>query len=767
MASNENTRILPEIGGATVGTRLSGIYELDERIASGGMGEVYRGHNIETNDPVAIKIVLPEFARDPTILALFRKEASILFHLSHDAIVRYHVFTVDPGIGRPYMAMEFVNGVSLVDLMDGGPMALEDVRKLCIRLASGLATAHEAGVIHRDLSPDNVIVVGGKVDRAKIIDFGIARSANVGGETLLGGKFAGKYNYVSPEQLGLYGGDVTDRSDIYSLGLVLAAMLLGKPIDMSGSQVDVIDKRRKVPDLSAVDPSFRPLLEAMLQPDPADRPKSMNDVVARAARSKPADPNDMRTVIQQRPLTMPPTTQPPTTQPPASPPIVTQQPMASTQPPAAPPRPVDTWAIDASTPAGPIPRHSAGSDVPAQGNAPQRPAQAAAPAAPATVSESPFGPYVPPPEVPFTKGVAISPPAPSATIATPGVGGGSRPPRGNTGLIAAAVGVILVLAGGGLYFSGILGPSEQSSVESQGGDSGTGGGSGTETGGGATGGGGTEAGGGSVGGATTTGGGTEAGGGTGGGSTTTGGGTETGGGTGGGSTTTGGGSTTTGGGTETAPPVVIDKMAQIITWLKDYPGGACSFATPTSVSDKATDIEAFGSSVEPFEVMMQQFQEKFGIEPNISVRQLEPNQCIVADFLRTLSNSRGRPPQLTLAQTTIPSGGTLTGEIKTENGRHTDLILVDHKGVAYNLNDRLIEAGDGQTFSIKLGLGAADLARQDGVPQLVIAITSDKGIPAASFTGRLEASELFSKISEEMGKAPNANATAKYFRLGG
>ncbi|WP_292217357.1 serine/threonine-protein kinase, partial [Mesorhizobium sp.] len=278
MSADDKTRISPNVANTAVGTQLSGIYELDERIAFGGMGEVYRGHNIQTGDHVAIKIVLPEFARDQTILSLFRKEASILNHLSHDAVVRYHVFTIDPGIGRPYLAMEFVDGQSLFDVMRRGPMPTEDVRKLCHRLASGLSAVHQAGAIHRDLSPDNIILPGGRVERAKIIDFGIARSATVGGETLIGGKFAGKYNYVSPEQLGLYSGDVSEQSDIYSLGLVLAAALRGKPIDMGGSQFEIVEKRRTVPDLSDIDADFRGIVEAMLQPDPQDRPISMADI---------------------------------------------------------------------------------------------------------------------------------------------------------------------------------------------------------------------------------------------------------------------------------------------------------------------------------------------------------------------------------------------------------------------------------------------------------------------------------------------------------
>ena len=121
---------------------------------------------------------------------------------------------------------------------------------------------------------------------AKIIDFGIARSHRPGEGTIIGDGFAGKYNYVSPEQLGLAGGDVSLKSDIYSFGLVLAEALRGRPIDMSGSQAEVIEKRRVIPDLSDIDPSIRPLIEAMLQPLPANRPQNMAAVAAWEAPGK-------------------------------------------------------------------------------------------------------------------------------------------------------------------------------------------------------------------------------------------------------------------------------------------------------------------------------------------------------------------------------------------------------------------------------------------------------------------------------------------------
>jgi serine/threonine protein kinase len=260
------------------GTRLNGIYEVDHVIASGGMGEVYKGHTVQTGDVVAIKVLLPEFAENDAALGLFRREASALHNLQHEAIVRYYVFTIEPVLRRPYLAMEFVEGQSLSALIKREPLTYEAVRSLLKRVAAGLHVAHERGIIHRDVSSDNIMIPGGDVARAKIIDFGIARSTQMSEHTIIGGGFAGKYNYVSPEQLGLFGGDVRAKSDIYSLGLVLVEALTGQPIDMGGSQAAVLDKRRKVPDLGPVDLRIRPLLEKMLQPDPAARPESMAHV---------------------------------------------------------------------------------------------------------------------------------------------------------------------------------------------------------------------------------------------------------------------------------------------------------------------------------------------------------------------------------------------------------------------------------------------------------------------------------------------------------
>jgi serine/threonine-protein kinase len=404
MPADERTLIVPGGGDSVaVGTQISGTYELDERIAAGGMGEVFRGHNILTGDPVAIKIVLPEFAQDQMILALFRKEALVLNHLFHEAIVRYHVFAIDQAMGRPYLAMEFVDGVPLGDLFQRGPMLASEARILLARLTSGMAAAHAAGVVHRDLSPDNIILPGADVSRAKIIDFGIAR-AGVGGETVLGGLFAGKYNFVSPEQLGLFGGEVGEASDIYSLGLVIAAALRGKPLDMGGSQVEVIEKRRTVPDLSDVDPDLRPLLETMLQPDPADRPPGMAEIAAwvRPAPQIPT-PYAAPSFAPSRERTSPPPAR----------------------------------GAERAEPDGPI--ADAGGSGAATGLRPAEP-----------VGESPFGPYVPPPK---------------AETATPGmatpVAETTRKGRGGWFVGAIVLLAVGAAAAGGAWYAGYFGGANQ------------------------------------------------------------------------------------------------------------------------------------------------------------------------------------------------------------------------------------------------------------------------------------------------------------------
>lgn len=273
---------LPCVDGGDLlapGDLINNNYRIVKLISSGGMGEVYRGANQFTGDPVAIKVILPELARDPAVVALFKREARILGQLGDNAIVRYHNFILDPDLNRYCLVMEHVEGRSLLDrVRNEGPLPPRDARFLMRRLANGLARVHQHNVIHRDLSPDNVILRNNRVDDAVLIDFGIARPLS-GGDGL-GGRFAGKYRYIAPEQLGHFKGHIDARTDIYGLALMMVAVLRGEPPKMGGTAVEASARRRHIPDLSGIEPRLMPLLQYMLEPDPAARPASMESVIA-------------------------------------------------------------------------------------------------------------------------------------------------------------------------------------------------------------------------------------------------------------------------------------------------------------------------------------------------------------------------------------------------------------------------------------------------------------------------------------------------------
>ena len=290
-----------------VGDVLNHIFEVRRFIGRGGMGEVFEGVNVNTDERVAIKVMLPAMAADEKIVALFRKEAKTLTKLQHEALVSYRVLAQEPQLGVLYIVTEFIEGVELSDLLGTVGQTPEELAGLLRRLAGGLSHAHRLGAIHRDLSPDNVLLPGGDVHEATIIDFGIAKDLNAGSATIVGDGFAGKLNYVAPEQLGDYGRDIGPWTDVYSLGLVMLAVAQGKAVDMSGSLVDAIDKRRKGPDLSAVPRDLRFLLEDMVKADPRERIRSMDEVLTRLGASPPTLPP-----IYTAPPTTPPP-QPPTT----------------------------------------------------------------------------------------------------------------------------------------------------------------------------------------------------------------------------------------------------------------------------------------------------------------------------------------------------------------------------------------------------------------------------------------------------------------------
>ncbi len=282
-----------------IGDVLNHIFEVKRFIARGGMGEVFEGINVNSDERVAIKVMLPSLAADANVLAMFRKEARTLTRLSHPALVQYRVLAQEPQLGVFYIVTEFVDGRNLSDVIGELNPTTGDLVKLTRRLAEGLNAAHALGAIHRDIAPDNVMLEDGKLSGAKIIDFGIAKDLDPGSATIVGDGFAGKLNYVAPEQLGDFNRSVGPWTDIYSLGLVILAVASRKDVNMGGSLVDAVDKRRASPDLSEAPAELRPLLAHMLKANPAERPVSMGAVL------------DMLTGIGTRPVPIAPAEMPP------------------------------------------------------------------------------------------------------------------------------------------------------------------------------------------------------------------------------------------------------------------------------------------------------------------------------------------------------------------------------------------------------------------------------------------------------------------------
>ena len=278
-----------EGSGIQVGDVLNHIFEVRRFIARGGMGEVFEGVNINSDERVAIKVMLPALAADPNIQAMFRKEARTLTRLSNPALVQYRVLAQEPQLGIFYIVTEYIDGANLCDRLGAIHPTADELIELTKRLATGLAVAHALGAIHRDISPDNVLLEDGRLDRAKIIDFGIAKDLDPGEKTIVGDGFAGKLGYVAPEQLGDFDRVIGSWTDVYSLGLVILAVATGGNPDVSGSFVEAIEKRRRGPDLTAVAPSLRPVLAQMLEPDPAKRLRSM-EAVLEALRAPPPPP---------------------------------------------------------------------------------------------------------------------------------------------------------------------------------------------------------------------------------------------------------------------------------------------------------------------------------------------------------------------------------------------------------------------------------------------------------------------------------------------
>ncbi len=705
---SERTVFVPR-ANARIGTKLNGIYEIESLIAVGGMGEVYKGRAIQTGDAVAIKMIRPDMARDEAVLALFRREAAALHNLYNEAIVRYYVFAIDPVSETPYLAMEFVDGQPLSERIQQGPLSVEEADILRQRVGPGLHAAHRLGIIHRDISPDNIILPGGDPSRAKIIDFGIARSSILGEGTVIGSGFAGKYNYVSPEQLGLFGGEVSGRSDMYSFALVLAQALSGRAIDMGGSQVDIIDKRRRLPDLSGVDARIRPLLARMLAPDPKDRPADMAEVAAwqapapgRKAAAKAAAGQTTTDKPGRSPLPLvagiaalavlagggfyawttldggqaarvanndpPPLAEQPSTSAPApttnAPPALTEapaaQPPATSAPPAlteAPAQPsasaTPNPAVETPPPAPPpVTQPPAAQTPPPQTQRPQRPPSGPSGSQVAVNTEpqqqqAPVRPPVAEPAVKPPVAIEIKPPEPPpVTVVVP-------PPPASQSVAPPQVAAMAP---------------------------------------------------------------------------------------------------------EPEPRTPAERIER---YVRDYDGGSCFFLWPLEIGDRKATLEGFGSNSAPFVAFDGAFKAAQGFEAQIHLRPMTEAQCPMVDFLRRPGIAIDRSPKIQIGAFNMKSGEILNGSVEAGGGQNLDVVLIGDDGLVYNLSSFAKREGGKVIFNLKLE-STGGSAR----PQTVLALVTKEALPALSGPNPSPASEFFANLKLDLARQTGKLGLGiKYFRI--
>ncbi|HJQ75176.1 MAG TPA: protein kinase, partial [Gaiellaceae bacterium] len=258
------------------GDLIAGRYELEELVGTGGMSGVFRARDVQLDRRVAIKILHERYAGDPEYLERFRREARAVARLSHPNIVT----VIDRGDdnGRQYIVFEHVEGENLKELVQRtGRLPVHRALELALAVAEGLAFAHEHGLVHRDVKPQNVLL--SREGEVKVTDFGIARSLDVEHGVTQTGTVLGTSEYLAPEQAS--GKPVSPATDVYSLGVVLWELLAGDVPFVGENFVAVALRHVNEPAPSLLErrPDVSPRLAAAvdraLAKDPARRFPSM------------------------------------------------------------------------------------------------------------------------------------------------------------------------------------------------------------------------------------------------------------------------------------------------------------------------------------------------------------------------------------------------------------------------------------------------------------------------------------------------------------
>lgn len=260
------------MAGSMTGKTLNNRYQLIERVGIGGMAEVYRAHDTVLDRVVAVKVMLPQYAADQTFQARFRQEAASAAKLQSPYIVSIYDWGLDAESDTYYIVMEFLKGTDLkTAIKERGAINQRKAAEIGSQVAQALQVAHEGGIIHRDIKPQNIMIQpDGNI---KVMDFGIARAGDAGlsqTATVLG-----TAHYISPEQA--QGKDLTGLSDVYSLGIVLYEATTGRlPFEGTDSVSVAVKQVNEMPPAPrSINPDIDPVLEAIImkamEKDPAQR----------------------------------------------------------------------------------------------------------------------------------------------------------------------------------------------------------------------------------------------------------------------------------------------------------------------------------------------------------------------------------------------------------------------------------------------------------------------------------------------------------------
>jgi serine/threonine protein kinase len=249
-----------------------GRYRLDTLVSRGGMGEVWQAFDETLGRTVAIKLLYEELG-EPVVRERFMTEARAIARLDHPNIVA--IYDIGDCDGRPYLVMELLEGRTVADeLAEHGQLPVSEVRDIGAQTAAGLSYAHQAGVVHRDVKPDNLVLTADRT--VKLVDFGLARLLEDNTPRLTpAGTAMGTLAYISPETA--MDADVDGRSDLYSLGCVLYELLCGRPPFVGRLPVVAYAHVRTAPDppsryRSDIPPDLEAIVMSLLAKDPEFRP---------------------------------------------------------------------------------------------------------------------------------------------------------------------------------------------------------------------------------------------------------------------------------------------------------------------------------------------------------------------------------------------------------------------------------------------------------------------------------------------------------------